>query len=92
MSTRGTLALSGKWHLYRELDVDQGDDNHVWLDFPEDALKARGGTTHGQRAIRVPLEAWNVIRQATLAKRDKKSFLGFLRYFFLGERLCGGLQ
>lgn len=68
MSTRGTLALSRKWYLYRELDVDEGDDNHVWLEFPEDALKARVGTTHGQQALRIPLEAWNVIRQATLRR------------------------
>ena len=68
MSTRRTLALFGAWHLYQELDINEGDDNHVWLGFPEDALKARVGTTDGQRAIRIPLKDWNAIRKATLAK------------------------
>lgn len=68
MSTRSTLALHEDWHLYRELDVDEGDDRHVWLDFPESGLTFRVGTTHGARALCIPLEAWNVIRQATLAR------------------------
>ena len=71
MSTRATLALSGNWHLYRELDAEEGDDNHVWLEFPEDTLNMRVGTKHGRRAIRIPLEAWDIIRQATLAKKPE---------------------
>lgn len=68
MSTRGTLALSEHWHLYRELDVDEGDDDHVWLAFPKEGLRLRVGTTHGVQVLCIPLYAWNVIRQATLLR------------------------
>ena len=65
MSTRATLALSGNWHLYRELDKDEGDQADVWLEFPPEYLRLRVGTRHGIQVLRIPVEDWNAIRRGT---------------------------
>lgn len=72
MSTRGTLVLSsGGWHLYNELDIDEGDNKHVWLEFPASAMRPKVGTKYGIQVLRIPIGDWDIIRHSTLSNRNQ---------------------
>ena len=63
MSTRATLALSGGFHLYRELDIDEDGQEQVYIEFPPEALRFRTGTQHGILVLKVPIKDWEIIRK-----------------------------
>lgn len=58
MSTKGTVALIGNWHLYEEVF----EQWNIYIDLPKDALTAIDGN---DVTIRIPIAVWKELRQHT---------------------------